>query len=126
MLNCNYEPLHSAVRTALDSGLDREVILRTVSDALAQPTSNRHTNDRNPMTIYNELPAGMIDLPTAAKRYNLKRGTLGMWVRRGKLPNLGKLKAPAPGGGYTITSEAALAACIAEPPSKGGRPRKYL
>ncbi len=78
------------------------------------------------MVIYNELPPGSIDLPSAAIKYGLKRGTLTMWVRRGKLPRLGKLKAPARGGGYTIASQAAIEACINAPPNKGGRPKIIL
>ena len=80
----------------------------------------------DPDTIYepDQLPEGLIDLPSACKEYGLNRGRLTMWLKRGRIPRLGKLKGAAPGGGFVVTSITAIEECLRSPPNKGGRPPK--
>lgn len=75
----------------------------------------------DPEIIYlpGELPDGLIDLPTAAKKYRIKPGTLHRWVTLGKLPRRGRLRAPAAGGGYVVTEEAAIPYCQTHPRKRG-------
>ena len=71
-----------------------------------------------------EVPAGLIALPVAAKKYSRPITTLQSWVQRGHLPTYGRVKAPARGGGYILISESDLLDWIKAPPNKGGRPRR--
>lgn len=76
--------------------------------------------------VYDELPEGLIDLPTASLRYGIKRHTITMWLQRGRLQARGRLKGPAPGGGYVLIAEAELMAYMNAPRDRGGRPRKRV
>ena len=78
--------------------------------------------DDDPDRVYRELPPGLIDLPTASKKYCVKPGTLWFWVRKGNLGSKGRLKGPATGGGYLVICEEELVAYIEAPRNKGGRP----
>ena len=74
--------------------------------------------------IFTDLPAGLIDLPTAVKKHRLKVRTVHDWVKYGHVRLHGRLKAPAAGGGYLVVDEAELVAYVTAPRNKGGRPRK--
>ena len=76
------------------------------------------------LPIYTELPEGLIDLPSAMRKYGCRRGRLDSWVQRGRLKVYGRLKGAARGGGYVVVSEAELTNRLATVPRKGGRPRK--
>ena len=78
-----------------------------------------------PNTVYTELPPGLIDLPAAVKKYNLKPRTVQDWVRQGHVRLLGRLRAPSRGGGYLVVSEEELRSYIMAPRNKGGRPPKH-
>ena len=73
--------------------------------------------------VYDEVPEGLIDLPSAARKYSLNRGTLRMWVVVGHLRRAGRLKGPAPGGGFVLLFEDELVARL-NAPRRPGRPRK--
>ena len=81
-------------------------------------------NGADDLPIYTELPEGLIDLPSAMRKYGCRRGRLDSWVQRGRLKVYGRLKGAARGGGYVVVSEAELTNRLATVPSKGGRPRK--
>ena len=83
-------------------------------------TAHRSKEDR----IYDEVPLGLIDLRAAAEKYACPISKLHNWVHTEKLQSHGRLKAPAPGGGYLLVSEFELIKKLALPPNKGGRPRK--
>ena len=74
--------------------------------------------------VFDELPEGLIDLPSAARIFNLSAATLHMWTRKRHIHSYGRLRASAPGGGLLLLKESEIAACIDSPKPKGGRPRK--
>ena len=125
--------LQSVIDQALRSGMDAEAIARMVAEraltvndvarnGLASETPPEDTGD----VIYerDNLPPGLIDLPTAAKRYHLNNTTVRSWVAKGLVPAKGRLRAPAAKGGYVVVCEADLVAYMNAPRNKGGRPKK--
>ena len=74
--------------------------------------------------IYTELPTGLIDLPSAARKYDLNRRTIRDWVIKSHLKVYGRLKGSAKGGGFLLLKESELLAYMTAPRNKGGRPRK--
>ena len=112
---------------ALQTGAAEEYphsMLRT--EAAAQQLHGltcRH-EDYDPDTVYAELPAGLIDLPTAATRYKVNVRTIYNWLRRGRLALCGRLRAPATGGGYLVVCEDELVAFMRGPRDRGGRPQQ--
>ena len=79
-------------------------------------------HDSNGLPIYDDLPDGLIDLPAAAAKYARSIKTLEGWLRTGRLRQAGRVKAPAPGGGYRVVEEADIVAILRDPP-KRGRPK---
>ena len=77
-------------------------------------------------TVFTELPEGLVDVPTASKKYAVNTAYLRDLLRRGRLQLHGRLKASAPGGGYLVLSEQQLIDYLAMPKSKGGRPKKTI
>ena len=124
------DTLTRAIEVALDSGVTKSEIHNLVATANAPSTNNGHIADDvskadGYLPIYDVLPPGLIDLPTAAKDlgYSVKR--LWRWVHRGRIKVRGRLKAPARGGGYLVVDEGELFAYKKIAGSnKGGRPRK--
>ena len=126
------EDLQRAIDQALRYGMDAEAIARMVAEralTLNGVARNGLTTEAPPEdtgdVIYEpgELPDGLIDLPSAAKKYGIPVGTLRAWVHRGKLPRCGRLKARAAGGGYIVTTQAGIEYCR-DHPRKGGRPKR--
>ena len=74
--------------------------------------------------VYTELPEGLIDLPSAVKKYGLKPRTAHDWVAKGHVKLWGRLRAPSTGGGYLVVDEVEFIAYMNAPRNKGGRPRK--
>jgi hypothetical protein len=116
------EALRGAIDQALRSGMDAGEIADMVAectvnlqhmatDDLAADTPHKGQGD----VRYEpgELPEGLIDLPSAAKKYGIPGSTLRNWVQRRKLPRCGRLRARADGGGYIVTEEAAIDRAIA-------------
>ena len=120
--------LASAINEALASGVSPSEILHMVaasSSTLAeQPKMSNSSPDDQECPIYTELPEGLIDLPSAARKYHLNVNTLRSWLTKGHLKVFGRLKAPATGGGYLVFSELDLVEYRSAPRNKGGRPRK--
>ena len=119
------DALELAISDAQARGVSRTEIARMVSTIEPKPTRTpnpvpAHATEQ----IYDELPDGLIDLPTAAKRYGIPVKTLGMWVHRGKLPRRGRLKAKAAGGGYIVTEESAILHCRDNPRKRG--PKSFV
>ena len=73
-----------------------------------------------PDTVYSELPPGLIDLPSAGRKYNVPRRTIHSWVNKGRVRLRGRLRGPTRGGGYLVVSEADLVAYLEGPRNKGG------
>ena len=78
------------------------------------------------LPIYTELPEGLIDLPTAMRKYGCRRGRLDSWVKRGHLEVRGRLRGAAPGGGYLVVSEAEVVDRLETTAPKGGRLKRLL
>ena len=124
------DDLRGAIEDALAAGvITRDEILDMVSTAEPTTALNGHepaepATRADDLPIYTELPEGLIDLPTAMRKFGCRRGRLDSWVQRGRLKVYGRLKGAARGGGYVVVSEAELTNRLATVPSKGGRPRK--
>ena len=73
--------------------------------------------------VFDTLPDGLIDLPTACKKYGVNVQTANGWMRHGFIPRLGKIRAPGKGGA-NVTSERVFAEVAADPVKPGGRRRR--
>ena len=121
-----------AIADALAEGVDERELLDMVTTVAAEQAVEQpeipglfpEPSDEEPIYTETVVPAGLIDLPTAAKKYDYRVATLQKWVDRGHLKVYGRLRAPAPGGGYLLLREVELVERINSPPNKGGRPRK--
>ena len=127
------EDLQNVLDQALRSGMDAKAITRMVAEraltlndvarnGLAPKTPPEDAGD----VIYEpgELPEGLIDLPSAAKKYGIKADTLRHWVYQGHVPMVARLKGPAAGGGYKVVRLIDLEAHIRSPRKRTGRPKK--
>ena len=121
--------LRSAIEVALAAGVvTRDEILEMVPTIDPQ-SANGHNSavpetSADDLPIYTELPEGLIDLPSAMTIYDGGRPRLRNWVKRGYLEIHGRLRAPAPGGGYIIVSKSELMEKLATGERSAGRPRK--
>ena len=131
------QDLISVIKPAMEAGKDAEAIADMVAERisdvvdlddvvtmLAEAPSADTPPDDGGVVIYDELPPGLIDLPSAAKRYDKTAGAMRMWVLRGHVAKVGLLKAPAKGGGYVVVRESDLVEYMNRPRNKGGRPKK--
>ena len=123
------ERLRDAIEGARINGVPEDEISAMVSTTAIQHDSElqsclpgfpAHAPDR----VYTDLPPGLIDVPTAAIKYDISRRTIQGWLRKKRLPLHGRLKAPGPGGGCLVVCESELLEYMSSPKSKGGRPRK--
>ena len=122
MLTYSDETEREAFRVAIERARDNGLSLDDMASMITAAANNRH-NDRSvhptePDDVVYEpgnLPEGLIDLPSASKKYGIPVRTLQSWVHRGKLPRRGKLRARSPGGGYTVTEQAAILYCRDNP-----------
>ena len=114
--------LTRAVAQALRSGHSpddiRNMVTEVINDLSTPPPADAGD------VVYDELPDGLIDLPSACRKYGVKRQTANGWMRKHDIPYLGRLRAPAPGGGYNVTDEIAFKR-MSRRNSIGGRPKKY-
>ena len=112
------EAFRAAIERARDDGLSEAemAVMITATEYDNQPTNGVHPVEQDDV-IYEpgELPEGLIDLPSASKKYGIKVGTLRQWIHVGKLPRKGRLRAPAKGGGYIVTDEAQIVYCRDNP-----------
>ena len=118
-----------AIENALQSGATREEIqsmleLKVTEHEVAYQDTLPAFPDDDPDAIYTELPPGLIDLPSATRKYNINKETLRYWLLKGRIRTLGRLKAPANGGGYLVMDEEELVNYMSAPRQKGGRPKK--
>ena len=133
------DDLISAIDQALRSGIKAEAIAdmvaeRTIYHEVATPSDiaeflDHHRDETPPndegAVIYDELPPGLIDLPSASKKYGIRVRTLHAWIQRGKLPRRGRLRARAAGGGYIVTEEAEILRCRDNPRKPGPKGSVY-
>jgi hypothetical protein len=124
------DQLREEIHAALAAGvLSEREILSMVATATPPAKSNQYEpEDLDPavegIRIYTELPPGLIDLPSAAKKYECTVSRFRNWVYRGYIQVQGRLHAPASGGGYLVVNEADLVAYMAIADTRKGRPSK--
>ena len=112
------EAFQAAVERAREDGLSNaEMAIMITATEPETPSTNGAHLDGSDDVIYEpgNVPEGLIDLPSASKKYGIPVRTLGTWVRRGKLPKCGRLRGRSPGGGYIVTDEAAILYCRDHP-----------
>ena len=113
-----------AIRSLAAAGVAEREIHQLVTDVYVQESPPlQEAVDVEDLPIYDELPEGLIDLPTAAERYKRPRDTFRTWIRRGHIRAVGRLRAASPGGGYLVVRESELVAYFKAPRNPGGRPR---
>ena len=118
------EDLRAAIGVALSSGVSEGEILSMVATVAADTGQPELPGFEDPgLPIYDELPDGLIDLPTAAERYGCKPHRIYMWVYRGRLQERGRLRGPGKNGGAIVVCENDLLERMNAPPNKGGRPK---
>ena len=125
------EAFRAAIERAREDGLSEAEMasMITAAEHDTHSTNGAHASEPDDV-IYEpgELPEGLIDLPSAAARYSEKYGVsedaMRKWVNRGRVEKLGRLRAPARGGGYIVVREKELVEFMDQPRNKGGRPRK--
>ena len=112
------EAFLAAIERAREDGLDPAEMANMITAATEpqRPTNVVHPTESEDV-IYEpgNLPEGLIDLPSASKKYGISVKTLRSWVDRGKLPRRGRLRARSPGGGYIVTVEAGIEYCRDHP-----------
>ena len=118
-----------AIADALAEGVGERELLDMVTTVAAdqvveQPEIPGLLLDAESIYTEDEVPEGLIDLPSAARKYGHRITRLQRWVQRGHLKVYGRIRAPARGGGYLLLSEDELVARMRAEPNKGGRPRK--
>ncbi len=125
------EELRGAIDQALRSGMNVEAIAHMVAEralTLNELATDTLADDTLPadegVVTYDVLPPGLIDLPSASRKYGVNGSTLRTWVNTGRVRMLARKKAPSAGGGYVAVSDEELRAYINSPRNKGGRPRK--
>ena len=122
------ERVNVAVAEALESGVSEEALQTLFINAakVDNGADGPEHSEYGPVEIYDELPIGLIDVPSAGRKYNLNRGTLRNWLVKGKIKVKGRLKGSATGGGFLLVNESELMEYISKPRQVGGRPRKRL
>ena len=124
MVSYSEHPLRKAMAQARDAGMAEADVRAMVTDIYNPAAEAAPANGGGKLPVYDDLPKGGICIPDVVKKKGVSRRTVHNWVNSGKLECLGRLKAPAPGGGYTIVSEAQVQRLIDAPRNKGGRPKK--
>ena len=124
------EHLEEAVNDAVSVGCSPGDILERIKNGLlvertqAKAKEDYVLNEDGTERIYSAVPVGMVELLTAAGRYNCSASRLRNWVAMGRLQPQGRLRGKAPGGGSYLVLEADVIELIVNPPRKTGRPRK--
>ena len=108
---------------ARDAGMEKADLISMVTDVYNAP----QVNDAEPApaaeVIYDEVPEGLIDLPSACRKYGVNLNTANGWVRRGLIARMGKLRAPGDGG-VNVVGKKAFVELASRPRNVGGRPKK--
>ena len=137
------EDLNSVVDRLLAEGADGAQIAEMVAQRIAahpqvetasdiadylENADTTPDNGERPgeLPIYTELPEGLIDLPSAAKKYGIPGSTLRTWIQLGRLQRIARLKAPAAGGGYVVVRMADIEHCRENPRKPGRKPDKAI
>ena len=117
----------ASASSALAAGVSKEKLLATLKDHLAQverPHPYPPPEGEGKECVYDVLPAGLIDLPSASAKHDVNSETIRRWIEKGHVRLVGRLRGPARGGGFLVVDECELVAYKNSPKKKGGRPRK--
>ena len=125
------EDLREILKTALADGVGQGELVSTFATIMTEadredPELAELAEERWDHPIYDEIPPGLIDIRTAAERYNCTIKQLQAWIRRGHISSYGRIRGPARGGGYHLVKEKQVVERMAMPPNRGGRPRKNI
>ena len=126
-----------ALRCVIDAALCEGWTKDTIAEMVAERAQRQYhldldgvahllieNGELDPSIIYEELPPGTIDVPTASRKYGIIRNTIRKWINARYVRKVGRLKGRAPGGGYLVVIEDDLIRHKDAPKKKGGRPRK--
>ena len=117
-----HEAFQAAIERAREEGLSLADMQSMITASADTERTNGSVHPTEPDDVIYEpgnLPEGLIDLPSASKKYGIPVKTLRSWIYLGKLPKRGRLKARAPGGGYIVTVEADIEYCRDHPRKRG-------
>ena len=121
------DDLGQAALQALTAGATRDEVMTTLSavidDYQARQLPMLDMLPRDDSPIYSETPDGLIDLPSAAKELGVATAQIRVWLAKGYITSYGRLKAPAPGGGFHSLKMDEITAYREGPRNKGGRPK---
>ncbi len=124
------EAFRLAIERSRADGLSFDDMAEIITAAAESERSGSPVHSADPKDVIYErgqLPEGLIDLPSAARKYGEAYGVsadaMRKWVNRGRVTKAGLLKAPAPGGGYLVILESDLLEYMQRPRNKGGRPK---
>ena len=112
------EAFLAAIERAREDGLSLDEMASMITAAANNGHNDRSVHPTESDDVIYEpgnLPEGLIDLPSASKKYGISVKTLRTWVDRGKLPKCGRLRARSPGGGYIVTVECRIEYCRDNP-----------
>ena len=112
-----------AIRSLVDAGMPAEEIHQLVAIVITEQRGRKVEEDAGDgLPVYDVLPEGLIDLPTAARNERIRLATAYNWIRRDRVRAVGRLRAPARGGGYLIVNEHEFTSYAQGPRDRGGRP----
>ena len=122
--NTNLIAIQQAIVSAKADGVSADDITEMVAVIYEAHDDAPGTASVETEPVLEAVPEGCITLPQLIRDYGVRSSTLHTWIKAGKLRVVGKVKAPAPGGGYKVVPLNDAIQLIEGPTDKGGRPRK--
>ena len=131
MLTYGNDPKREAFRAAIEQARENGLTLDDMANMITAVTETSRSADSSCPEVQSDviyerrdLPEDLVDLPSIMREHGVSRSTLHTWIKAGKLPLCGKVRAPARGGGYNVVRKDEVLKLIEGPINKGGRPRK--
>ena len=122
MLDFDQSVAAKAIRSLVVAGTPEGEIHQLVTSIAAEERGRGVATAGDDLPVYDVLPDGLIDLPSAAAKYNRSIYTIHGWIRYGRLRVVGRLRAPAARGGYLVVSESDLMRLNTDTPRRRRRP----
>ena len=118
-----------AMWQALTAGVSPDKLMTTLETAIidfkAVQCELPGLSSCDTQIIYDEVPEGLIDLPSAARELGKPPSLLNQWLGKGNINSYGRLKAPARGGGFHLLKMSEILEYLSSPKRRGGRPQKH-
>ena len=113
----------AAVLQALTVGASDVSVTASVTSAIAtfQERQLSLLQNEDEEIIYDACPDELIDLPSAAQKYDILKVRLHRWIKTGHLRSMGRLRDSAPGGGRLLVAIKDVEK-LKDCPPKRGRP----